>query len=393
MGLLSPLPAIGAVLVAYAAASILARTFGLPTDQGRFRSIDGLRGYLALFVFLHHEVVWQSYMRTGQWTMPPSNLYTHLGQSSVALFFMITGFLFFSKILEGREKNIDWGRLFISRVLRLTPLYCVLMVMLFGTVAVLSRGQLNQPFKDIIRESISWLSFTIAGRPNINAVPQTDIIVASVVWSLPYEWAFYLSLPLLAISVRARTPSLYVIFSITCLCFVLRLGWHPVIFHLFSFLGGVATSALVRSANFCRFASTRSASLVILICLIVLVAAFPNPRSVVAIGLLSLAFALIACGNSLFGILWAPASRLLGDISYSIYLLHGIMLYLFFHFALGVPKACELAPLYYWLVAGTFTAVLVPICFASFRIFERPAIRNTSALVAWLRKFPQRSPK
>lgn len=103
----SPLPALACLLVAMATAFFLVKQFGSPPSLGRYASIDGLRGYLAFFVFLHHSCIWYFFLRTGQWQAPPSNLYNHFGQSSVALFFMITGFLFFSKLIDGRTRSID----------------------------------------------------------------------------------------------------------------------------------------------------------------------------------------------------------------------------------------------------------------------------------------------
>jgi peptidoglycan/LPS O-acetylase OafA/YrhL len=64
----------------------------------RYASLDGLRGYCAFFVFLHHASIWYSYLHTNSWAAPPSHFYNHLGQSGVAIFFMITGFLFFFEI-------------------------------------------------------------------------------------------------------------------------------------------------------------------------------------------------------------------------------------------------------------------------------------------------------
>lgn len=52
----------------------------------RYTSLDGLRGYLALAVFLSHSSIWYFYLRSGTWQVPPSNVYTQLGQSSVILF-------------------------------------------------------------------------------------------------------------------------------------------------------------------------------------------------------------------------------------------------------------------------------------------------------------------
>lgn len=69
-------------------------------EKGRNDSIDGLRGYLAFFVFLHHSLVWYFYIKTGSWNVLDSHFYNHLGQTSVVFFFMITGFLFYAKLLN-----------------------------------------------------------------------------------------------------------------------------------------------------------------------------------------------------------------------------------------------------------------------------------------------------
>lgn len=142
---ISPLPAIASLFIALLTVHILARTFGTPSKAGRYLSIDGLRGYLAFFVFLHHSCVWYFYIRSAVWKAPPSNLYNNFGQSSVAFFFMITGFLFFTKIVNDRANGVDWVKLYISRVLRLFPLYFFAMILLFIVVAALSNVSLNTP--------------------------------------------------------------------------------------------------------------------------------------------------------------------------------------------------------------------------------------------------------
>ena len=120
----SLLPAIGAILLALATAALLPHIIQLPiASPPRYSTIDGLRGYLAFAVFLSHSSIWYFYLHFGRWDVPQSNFYTHLGQSSVTLFFMITGFLFWSKLLDGRVQPIDWSRLYLSRLFRLVPLY------------------------------------------------------------------------------------------------------------------------------------------------------------------------------------------------------------------------------------------------------------------------------
>ena len=199
MDIVSPLPAALAVILAVFVCAVLAQRLTPPDAQGRFVAIDGLRGYLAFCVFLHHAVIWFFYLKKDQWDVPPSNLYTHFGQSGVALFFMITGFLFFSKILDGKKNGVDWLRLYVSRFLRLTPLYAVAMIGLLTIVLVLSDYSLREPLGAVLHDVFRWMTFTMRGSPDINGVEGTSIILAGVTWSLPYEWRFYFMLPVFAV--------------------------------------------------------------------------------------------------------------------------------------------------------------------------------------------------
>ena len=386
----SPFPAIACLLVAMTTAFQLTKQFGEPLPQGRFATIDGLRGYLAFFVFIYHSSVWYFYLHTGQWKNPPSNLYTHFGLSSVFFFFMITGFLFFSKLLDGRAKSIDWGKLFVSRFLRLVPLYLFVMCLLFLIIAYLSNGKLNEPTPQLLSEVFQWLSFTILGEPNLNGLVNTFTITAGVTWSLPYEWLFYFSLPLLALIIGVIPPSPYLVLSIASVTGIAIL--NPQFHHLkllvvplLSFLGGIAASFMVRSDWFCRFAVRKISSFISLGSIAIAVAVYPSGFDFAPLFLLVVAFILISCGNSMFGILVSPISRTLGEMSYSIYLLHGITLFVTFKFIIGVSNSRALSPVMHWFSVIAITPVLVSICFLTFRYIESPFMRRTSAVTAWLR--------
>jgi peptidoglycan/LPS O-acetylase OafA/YrhL len=382
----SPLPAITCLLVAIATAFLLVKRFGAPPGLGRFASIDGLRGYLAFFVFLYHACVWYFYLQTGRWNVPPSNLYAHFGESSVLLFFMITGFLFFSKLIDGRTKPIDWGRLFVSRFMRLVPLYFFAMFILFFIVAYLSKGEIKEPVSRLLNEAFQWISFTIPGGPNLNGVANTFTITAGVTWSLPYEWIFYLSLPVLALTVRMMPPLPFIAISIACIMGLVI--WRPPHLHaliLAPFSGGIIASLLARSELFCRFAARKISSLILICCIAITVIYYPSAFGVVPILLLSIAFAFIACGNTVYGVLVSPISRTLGEISYSIYLLHGILLFVTFNFIIGIGNSRNFSPLTHWFTAIVVTPFLISICFLTFRYVESPAMRSTTKFTAWLR--------
>lgn len=388
----SPLSAIAPLLVAFATSFFLVKQFGAPPDQGRYSSIDGLRGYLAFFVFLHHSSVWYFYLQTGQWSVPPSNLYIHFGQSSVALFFMITGFLFFSKLINGRKRNIDWGKLFISRFLRLVPLYLFSMLLLFLVVTFVSNGVLNEPLPQTLKGVVKWLSFTLFGAPNLNGINHTSVIVAGVTWSLPYEWFFYFSLPVLALTLRVMPPLPYIMLGMAIIVAGI-IWWDLQIYRLLAFLGGIAASFLVRSELFCQFSTRRLSSFILIACIATAVTAYPSAYQIKPLFLLSIAFALIAGGNSLFGLLVSPTSRTLGEMAYGIYLLHGITLFVTFNFILGLTESKALSPMTYWLIVVEITPILVLGCFVTFRLIENPAMQRTAAVTDWLRSLPIRRPK
>jgi len=382
----SPLPALAALAVAIGTAHLISGKAAPATAHGRFATIDGLRGYLAFFVFLHHSCIWYSYSHTGTWAvMPHSRFYIHLGQSGVELFFMITGFLFFSKLLEAKAKggNPDWLRLYVSRVLRLTPLYLVAMAVLFAILAVLSGGKFAESPYLLIRHALQWLAFTVIGNPDVNAIQDTYLVTAGVTWSLVYEWYFYLSLPLLALALRLGPPYRYVgLGLVAAAAFVLRhADWH----FLVAFGGGMVAALVAPSPRFRQWAARPAASIVALAFVATAVAFFPKAYWVLPTLLLSVAFALIAGGNTLFGALLTRASHTLGDMAYGLYLLHGLVLFTLFTFVIGRDTAQGFSPVTHWLVIVATAPLLVLLCHGTYRLIEKPALERTNAVTAWLR--------
>jgi len=382
MNPVSPYPAVAILLLVMGTTFFLVAQFGAPPSKGRYASIDGLRGYLAFFVFLHHASIWYFYLRTGQWKYPPSNLYTHFGRSSVALFFMITGFLFWSKLIDGQEKPIDWTRLFISRVLRLTPLYLFAIALMCLAVACISNFVLNEPAMRLLKGLMRWGSFTILGDPDLNEVQHTSIILP-VTWSLHYEWLFYLSLPVFALFFRVRPPWSYIALSFLAI-FGAILAGKPSPSLMSAFTGGIIAAFLVRSMFVRSLAILNISSFIAVVCIALVVFGSQPDFSPVPLILLSVAFAIIACGNTLFGLLTNSISRTLGEISYSIYLLHTIMLFVAFNFIIGLENAASLSAFEYWIVIAGCSPLLILMCFVTFRLVEAPSMRSVSHVTGWI---------
>src|SRR5689334_15646159 len=84
-----------------------------PGAAQRFVALDGLRGFAAISVFAFHVVVANGFMTTGQWAPPASGFYALLGPASVSLFFMITGFLFWTRLLSAAGSG-GWRALYVG---------------------------------------------------------------------------------------------------------------------------------------------------------------------------------------------------------------------------------------------------------------------------------------
>lgn len=323
-----------------------------------YKSIEGLRGYLAFFVFLHHSVVWFGYIKTGGWEMPTSRVYT-AGQCVISFFFMITGFLFFSKLLEKKNKAINWKLFYKSRLYRLVPVYLFAISLLLLVVFFESKFLLLDYAGRNAEDILKWYLFTLLGTPDINRHKDTYLIVAGVQWSLVYEWVFYLFLPIAAyFFYKIKTPKiLLVICSLLLLLIIIKNELRFIYFP--AFLSGLIASFLVKMEKFTRFSRHIKSSVIILLCLFFIFIFF-NKFDVIPFVFATILFCLIAGGNSFFGILNTKISAILGRLSYSIYLLHGIVLYLAMNHIIGIETVRSLSITEYCLViAACLISILI----------------------------------
>lgn len=355
------------LFLALATVWLLDRWRPLPLHTGpRVSSIDGLRGYLAFGVFLHHSYLWFFYLQHGQWAFPHPGLHTQLGEVSVALFFMITGFLFTAKLRKEAHTGTDWLRLYTSRVLRIVPLWLLVKVLVVVTALLIKRLALDSD-----------------NPAHLPSTASTGLMTAGVTWTLYYEWLFYAALPCVALLLRQRPALLWLLGSVVV---VLLLGRDRLLsLHSLAFVGGMLTAWLAALPRLRRWASRPEGSLVALALLATVTLGFDSANAVLPCLLLTLAFVLIAAGAHFFGLLNTRLSRVFGEITFSIYLLHGFVLFLTFRFVLGLEQASSLALAEHWLVIAALTPVLMVLSFLSFRCLEAPAMQATHAVVTRLR--------
>jgi peptidoglycan/LPS O-acetylase OafA/YrhL len=183
-------------------------------------------------------------------------------------------------------------------------------------------------FKDLIK----WIVF-LPGP--INDYPLSNQIVAGVVWTLKYEVLFYLSLPIFAFTLQNKKKPISFIISIMLCSVILILNkkFHFFrIWHLFQFVGGMLAAIVVgfeKNEYIKKTVNSKLISMLLISLLIFELFFFQDPYSIIPFILLSLFFVGIALGNNLFGILSYRSIRWLGEISYSTYITHGILLFVF----------------------------------------------------------------
>src|SRR5579863_9405797 len=381
------IPVLPIVLLALITLKVVSKVVPISVVEGHYGSIDGLRGYLAFFVFLHHSSIWYYFIRYRYWGFPPSNLYSHFGPTSVAFFFMITAFLFFRKLMSVKNAGMDWLKLYVSRVLRILPLYWLVVMLLFVIMLATSGFQLFLPVRAVLFQMAGWLVFM---SPDINGLGGTGIIVAGVVGSLAFEWFFYCSLALVGHLVfRLRTPMIALVGSTLFFCFfaiVIRLYYpHLALLRICCFSGGILAAFLMDHKRVRKIAVSYEFSLLMALLLGGMLYFYPSFDGVVPLICSVMVFIGIACGNTLFGILSRKISRQLGQVSYSIFMLHGIFLFVTFNFVIGIPQARVLSPVLHWGIIALIAVVLVISSVLSYTYIELPFMNAASNVTLRIR--------
>jgi peptidoglycan/LPS O-acetylase OafA/YrhL len=329
----------------------------------RLKPLDGLRGILCFAVLFHHAAVTREYLLTGQWRSPQSVFYRLLGETSLAFFFCVTGFLFWSRALHdrGRQPPLQFLR---SRCFRLVPMYlfsaATALVVAGPHIRYLSLSAYKGIGKVLLMGVRPW---GMIGSFDFGAVD------ARVTWSLQFEWAFYLAMPALAIFIAAGKP-LRLLFAGAA--FLVLIGNDRSIY----FASGMIAAHVARNS----YSSARLRTRAVAAAVILIIASLPiitrSGYGMIAIIATTAAFIPIASGNSLFGVLQLRSLRLMGIVSYSVYLMHGIGMYV------GRPQLSRWAVtnpvprqnLIFWAEASLIAVAILLISILTYRFVELPFI-------------------
>ncbi len=365
---------VASLVVAVVVGGALRRS-GFPVPKGpRFGNIDGLRGFLALSVLSHHFWIWTHVVVYGQpWSAADLPFVNQLGAGAVALFFMITGLVFYPTALKGIG-HVFWPKVYIGRFFRIVPLVAV-SFLLISLVIALRTGA--RPDASYARAALEWIS---AHREvPILGYADSGRVNALVLWSLWQEWLFYLFLlPAVALGLQvaklAKLPSWIVpllVLAVGAVANVAHLGGNmPTFWPLFA--AGMLTYELCAREAIRRWLATRPAAILATLAMIPAVTLTHHALSP-AFFAFAFFFCCVAAGNRFGGIFSLPGAAVVGEISFGIYLLHGILLNLLFVDASSIVRSLPLAALP--LLIPVLAAMIVLVTAATYLLIERPAWR------------------
>ncbi len=289
-------------------------------ENSKFIQLDGLRAFLALSIVYHHSIIAYSYFITGEWSSPGSNFYALLGPISVSMFFMITGFLFGFKLFQD-EFNIKY---FLgSRIRRIVPLYLFSVFILVFIVFYINDFILKEDFVLLLENILRWASFKFAHFTPINQDPRV-FEIQSVYWTLKWEWKFYIALPFLFLLRKTFFKDKNILFiSVLLVIFF----FYKYIF-VFLFLLGVLASVLYIEKVYINKIILNTLGIISL----VIIFSFYNTTYLKVPAILTaILFYSIVLSNNFAYILNGKIFRYFGTISYSIYLLHNMVVFIIFY--------------------------------------------------------------
>jgi peptidoglycan/LPS O-acetylase OafA/YrhL len=302
----------------------------MPANLRKLDFIDALRGLAILLVLLVHS--------GGLIELFGAKLaLTNLGQRGVQLFYEVSAFsLLYSYFSRGEN---SWKAFFIRRFFRIAPLfYLSIAANVVYTVLILKLPPLSPA------SYAAGFLFLFGFHPStINAV-------APAGWSVAVEATFYALFPLMASAIRNLGSAIAFAAASVLVCFYVcyrvdvypiaalpleyrHFLWFPVEFPVFCF-GFVAffacrdllfgdPSELTFRLPFNRDSVRKAASIVFLLlaCWTVFVS-FPVSNYRLYINSLSFVFLILALALQPWTLLVNPATRLIGRMSFSIYLVH-----------------------------------------------------------------------
>jgi peptidoglycan/LPS O-acetylase OafA/YrhL len=225
------------------------------SEKGFSNSLEVLRGMAAFLVFGAHSSMYFG-------LAPKQVLAATMGEVGVLLFFMLTGHLFWSQIRNNRYRAESFYK---KRILRLVPAYLVVistfMLLDWATSGfqIPSSAQLTA----LVRNYGFGFSTVVNSIGNVNDVFSKDMFLRiNSIWTLRWEWLFYLVIPILATFNRFSVTTAFVLFVSVAFFNPLDLfnGTTDIVFILAFWFGALSVEIENRKTGIFKFLNSKTAS-------------------------------------------------------------------------------------------------------------------------------------
>lgn len=342
--------------------------------------LDGLRAVLAIGVFIHHFFCISNFVRYGDMHRNMSTLAQTLGTWSVSMFFTITSYLFCQRLLDIRSgANFVGLQFIIGRIFRIVPV-----AILAGFLFLSCNFRVYIDVTDLNRLSSNWLEllntmsgsfYKVASGPKSNYLEEYSwLIQGNAQWTLHYEWVFYLCIVVLSvIRLSARNVIMPILATVGLCCFMentstILLSVDP----MWSFIPGIIVGIFDKQVRSSKFLSSKLGGIIAIF--LVFSSTFIVEIKY-KIPIQSLFLAIIVCGNPITHFLQSNIMRSLGSLTYSIYMLHGSVQYIWIRWIVTVPSASQMSIGAWWAAASLQVIFTVFLAFWSHRLIEIPCMQ------------------
>ncbi len=164
-----------------------------------FPNLNGLRFIAAILVIIHHIELFKSISKIeNYWESIP--FVGIIGKLGVVLFFVLSGFLITYLLLaeEQTTKNISIRKFYVRRIIRIWPLYFLIIVLAFLVIPNIGIFTLPGYGKDVIYSNlkVKLILYTLF-LPNLVLAKYGVLPYSGHTWSIGTEEQFYLVWPVL----------------------------------------------------------------------------------------------------------------------------------------------------------------------------------------------------
>ncbi|MCW3071661.1 MAG: putative acyltransferase [Bacteroidetes bacterium] len=215
----------------------------MSTKKIYFPGLNGIRFIAVFLVILDHLELFKSYFKLR--TLWPESYSSHLGQLGVTVFFVLSGYLITYLLLEEKkESGINIKNFYIRRILRIWPLYFILMILGFFILphfSFLTVPVYQDVHVDFWQKFILFFFFLA----NVAFVYFPTVTFANVLWSVAVEEQFYLVWPHFVKRFKN-------IFFMLCACLLL----YMILKGILAFnIGGLGSHKLLKLLDRTRFSA------------------------------------------------------------------------------------------------------------------------------------------